>query len=98
MTHSIYRHAVKLIPLAVLATLSALPVQAAPFVDAQGDFLPSYTGAKDADLDVRFADVVIDEKAGTVTVSGILAGPIDRASGKFYVFGIDGRRHRPRQH
>ena len=83
------RYRVKLLSLAVLATLCTSPVHAAPFIDAQGDFLPTYTGTKDADLDVRFADVVIDPKAGTVTLSGILAGPIDKASGKFYVFGID---------
>jgi hypothetical protein len=40
-------------------------------------------------LDVRIAQVVIDPKAATVTVSGVLAGPVDKESGKFYVFGID---------
>ncbi len=79
----------KLLSLAVLAGLCAPAVQAAPFIDAQGDFLPTYAGPRDADLDVRFADVVIDPKAGTVTFTGIVAGPIDKASGKFYVFGID---------
>jgi hypothetical protein len=72
-----------------VATGLASPARAAPTIDAQGDFLPTYSGPKDADLDVRFADVVIDPKAGTVSLSGILAGPIDKASGKFYVFGID---------
>ena len=75
--------------LALAAACSAWPAHAEPFIDAQGDFLPTYAGPKDADLDVRFADVVIDPKAGTVTVSGVLSGPIDKASGKFYVFGID---------
>ncbi len=83
------RTRVHLLSLAVLAGLCAPAAQAAPFIDAQGDFLPTYAGPKDADLDVRFADVVIDPKAGTVTFTGILAGPIDPASGKFYVFGID---------
>jgi len=78
-----------LISLALAAACSASPAQAAPFIDAQGDFLSSYAGPKDADLDVRFADVVIDPKAGTATVFGVVAGPIDKASGKFYVFGID---------
>ncbi len=83
------RHRVKLFSLTVLAALCASTAHAAPVIDGQGDFLPSYAGPKDADLDVRFADVVIDPKLGTVTFSGILAGPIDKASGKFYVFGID---------
>jgi len=81
-------HRGNLLALAVLAAL-AVPAHAAPVVDAAGDFLPTYAGPKDADLDVRVAEVVIDAKAGTVTLSGVLAGPIDRASGKFYVFGID---------
>jgi hypothetical protein len=81
-------HRWNLVALSVVAAL-AMPAQAAPVVDAAGDFLPTYTGPKAADLDVRFADVVIDPKAGTVTLSGVLAGPIDKASGKFYVFGID---------
>lgn len=82
------RHRLTWLALAALAAL-APTVHAAPAIDAAGDFLPTYTGPKDADLDVRFADVVIDPKAGTVTLSGVLAGPIDKASGKFYVFGID---------
>jgi hypothetical protein len=75
--------------LAVAAACSATPALAAPFIDAQGDFLPTYTGPKDPDLDVRFADVVIDPQAGTATFFGILAGPIDKTSTKFYVFGVD---------
>jgi hypothetical protein len=82
------RHGVKLLALAAAAAL-APPAHTAPAIDAQGDFLATYTGPRDADLDVRFANVVIDPKAGTVTFSGILAGSIDKASGKFYVFGID---------
>jgi hypothetical protein len=41
----------------------AHPLDAAAFVDATGDFLPTYLGPKDAALDVRFADVVIDPRA-----------------------------------
>ncbi|HSC65978.1 MAG TPA: hypothetical protein VLD35_20245 [Caldimonas sp.] len=77
------------VALAIAAACSTTPALAAPFIDAQGDFLPSYAGPKDPDLDVRFADVIIDPQAGTATFFGILAGPIDKASGKFYVFGVD---------
>jgi len=63
--------------------------QALPFIDASLDFLPSYTGAKDADLDVVQADVVIDPQAQTVTLSGTMKGNIDTRSAKVYVFGID---------
>ena len=75
--------------LALAAGLAASSVFALPVVDVQGDFLPTYTGPKDADLDIRFADVVIDPKAGTITFSGIFAGEIDKTSAKVYVFGID---------
>jgi hypothetical protein len=64
----------------VAASLATTPAAAAPTIDAQGDFLPSYTGPHDLDLDVRFADVVIDPKAGTVSLSATLAGPIDKIS------------------
>jgi hypothetical protein len=78
-----------LLALATAAGFATSNTNASPFIDAPGDFLSSYAGPRDADLDVRFADVVIDAKAGTVTFSGTLAGAIDKASGKFYVFGID---------
>lgn len=78
-----------LLALAALACLGTSAAHAAPAIDAQADFLSSYAGPRDADLDARFANVVIDPQAGTVTVSATLAGPIDKASGKFYVFGID---------
>lgn len=62
---------------------------ALPFIDASNDFLPTYTGPKDADLDVVQADVVIDPGAGTIAFSGTMRGAIDRQSPKLYVFGID---------
>ena len=71
------------------ALTTGAPVRAAPFIDAPADFLSSYTGPRDADLDARLAEVIVDPKAGTVSFLGVLAGPIDKASGKFYVFGID---------
>ena len=63
--------------------------QALPFIDSSNDFLPTYTGAKDADLDVVQADVVIDPQAQTITFSGTMRGDIDRSSQKLYAFGVD---------
>lgn len=63
--------------------------QALPFIDSSNDLLPSYTGARDADLDVLQADVVIDQRAQTITFSGMLKGNIDTRSSKVYVFGVD---------
>jgi hypothetical protein len=42
--------------LALMAGIASAHASAAPLINAQGDFLPSYVGPKDADLDVRFAD------------------------------------------
>jgi hypothetical protein len=75
---------------AVLCTAGFMAhAQAMPFLDASDDFLSSYTGAKDADLDVVQADVVIDPEARTITFSGAMRGNIDTRSNKLYVFGVD---------
>ena len=72
------------------ALLAAAPASAnGPIDDRAGDFLATYTGPHDADLDVIAADVVINTTTQTVRLSGTLAGPIDKRSGKLYVFGID---------
>jgi hypothetical protein len=63
--------------------------QAVPFIDSSNDFLTSYTGNKDADLDVVQVDVVIDPQDQTITFSGTMRGDIDKASQKLYVFGVD---------
>jgi len=84
--------AIRFLPLLSLTLASGLatpPLSASPLIDAVGDFLPSYTGPRDPDLDVRFADVVVDPEAGSITFAGTLAGAIDKASTKVYVFGID---------
>ena len=78
-----------LLAAALCAAGLAGQVQALPFLDASNDFLPSYTGAKDADLDVLQADVVIDPQAQTITFSATMRGSIDTRSTKLYVFGID---------
>ena len=78
-------------PLAAMLCAAGFAVHAPalPFLDASNDFLPTYTGPKDADLDVLQADVVIDPRAQTVALSGTMKGPIDTRSSKLYVFGID---------
>ena len=62
---------------------------ALPFIDASDDLLPTYTGPRDADLDVVQADVVIDPAAAGVALSATMKGAIDTRSTKLYVFGID---------
>jgi hypothetical protein len=86
--HSLFR---SLKPLAAALCVAGFTAQtpALPFLDAGNDLLPTYTGAKDADLDVVQADVVIDPQAQTITFSGTVRGNIDTRSPKLYVFGID---------
>jgi hypothetical protein len=79
----------KLLAAALCTAGLAGHAQALPFVDASNDFLPSYTGAKDADLDVLQADVVVDPHAKTITFSATMKGDIDTRSPKLYVFGVD---------
>jgi hypothetical protein len=81
----------KLRPLAAVLCALGLTahVQALPFLDASDDFLSSYAGPRDADLDVVQVDVVIDPEAKTVTFSGTMRGNIDIRSNKLYVFGVD---------
>jgi hypothetical protein len=64
--------------------------QASPVVDASNDFLSTYTGTKDDDLDVLQADVVVDPQAQTITVSATMKGNIDTSSSsKLYAFGVN---------
>ena len=65
-----------LIGIAAAAVSAAHGARAAPFVDAPGDFLPTYASPKDADLDARVVDVVIDPVARTITFFGSVAGPM----------------------
>jgi hypothetical protein len=75
------------IALACLA-VAALPVAAqATVIDPAGDFLGSYTGPKNADLDVLSADVRFD---GTnFIMSATMAGMIGATANSLYVFGFD---------
>ncbi len=83
------RRSARLLAAALCAAGVASTAQALPFLDASQDFLLSYTGQKDSELDVVQADVVIDALAQTMTLSGTMRGTIDTRSPKLYVFGID---------
>lgn len=82
-------HLLKLFAAALCTAGFTGHAQALPFLDASPDFLPSYAGPKDSDLDVLQADVVIDALAQTITFSATMKGNIDTRSPKLYVFGID---------
>lgn len=72
---------------AALAASLATAAAAVPTADPLGDFLPTYTGPQNGDLDVAFTEVFL--QAGTFNFTALLAGDIGTTPGGFYVFGVD---------
>ena len=65
----------------------ALPVSAAPILDPVGDFLPSYTGPHNGDLDVVAAEVFFDGSSFLFTSTS--AAPIGTTPGGVFVWGVN---------
>ena len=65
------------------------PVRAGPIFDPLGDFLPTYTGAQDAGLDVFSHEVTL--VGDRLNFFGRMAGPIapTQAVGGLYLIGVD---------
>ncbi|MFI4965311.1 MAG: PEPxxWA-CTERM sorting domain-containing protein [Caulobacterales bacterium] len=78
-------------PLAVAGVLAAaavaLPARAATVVDPANDFLATYTGPHNGDMDVLSVSAVRD--ATDVTLTAILNGPVGSIAGEAYVLGIN---------
>ena len=72
---------------AVVAAAGSAVAAPAPLADATGDFLPSYTGPLNADLDVRSSQVRL--AAGVFDFTATLGGTIGTTPGGFYVFGVN---------
>jgi hypothetical protein len=68
--------------------LVSTPAFAATNNDPVGDFLPSYTGPHQADLDVKSFSVTYNGSTG-FDISATMAGPIDLAAPGFYVVGVN---------
>lgn len=73
---------------AVLA-VAAGPAHAAAITDPTGDFLPSFVGAHDADLDVTAFSVAFDDVAMVFNFNATLAGDIDPSRPGLYVIGAN---------
>ncbi len=58
-------------------------------VDATGDFLPSFVGTQDADLDVTSFSVTYDTISSTFTLGATFAGAINPANVGRYVIGVN---------
>ena len=67
----------------------AVPAHAATITDATGDFLPSYAGPHDADLDVISFNVSFDAAADAFRLTAAMAGDIDRRKPGLYVIGVN---------
>jgi hypothetical protein len=74
---------------AALAYAAAAPAHATAIDDPAGDFLPSFIGAHDADLDVTAFSVSFDDVAMAFNFSATLAGDIDPSKAGFYVIGAN---------
>jgi hypothetical protein len=74
---------------AVLALAAAAPAHAATVTDAVGDFLPTYVGPEDADLDVISFSVVFDDVADAFRLTAAMAGDIDPSRAGLYAIGVN---------
>ena len=72
---------------ALAVAASAVPAQATTITDPLGDFLPTFTGPHDGDLDVLTASAAIN--MASVTLSATLDRAIGTTPGAIYVFGIN---------
>jgi hypothetical protein len=69
--------------------LGAGAAQAHTVLDPTGDFLPTYTGPRDADLDVTSFTVDYDPTTQNFMLSATFAGTIDPSENNVYVIGAD---------
>ena len=59
----------------------------ATFIDPTNDFIPSFVGPHNGDLDVKSADLTLNGQQFTFTTT--LAGPVGTTTGSLYVLGLD---------
>jgi PEP-CTERM motif len=89
LTHSgrLFRPLLSFAALAALSLLAVQDIKAELIADPAGDFLPSYTGPKNGDLDVVSAQVFFNGSSFTFTSAQ--AAPIGLTTGAVYVWGVD---------
>jgi hypothetical protein len=69
--------------------MTGAAASAATISDPVGDFLGSYTGPHEADLDVASFSVNYDAATQNFLLKTILAGPVDTSTPGVYVYGVD---------
>jgi hypothetical protein len=76
--------------LAALALVAGTgTAQAVTVTDPTGDFLPSFVGPNDADLDVTSFSVTYNAATSTFTLGAVFAGVVDPLKAGRYVFGVN---------
>lgn len=73
--------------IAAIGIMTATSAAAVPSIDAAGDFIASYTGPANADLDVLSSQVLL--RSGIFDFTATLGGDIGLTPGGFYVFGVN---------
>jgi len=69
--------------------LTCAPASANTVSDATGDFLPTFIGPNQADLDVTSFSVKYEFSLSAFRLSAVLAGDIDPTTGGIYVIGAN---------
>lgn len=78
-----------LIGLAAIGLATTAQAQSHSVTDPAGDFLASYTGPHQADLDVTSLSVSYDASTMNFLIQSTFAGAIDPATPGFYVIGVN---------
>ena len=73
---------------ALSAILAVAPAGATTVSDTAGDYLATYTGPLNSDLDIRSVTVFID-KSNDFVISATMAGPLGQTADADYVFGVN---------
>jgi hypothetical protein len=73
----------------LLSCIVSTPVTAATIVDPSNDFLLSYTGNHDLDLDVLSFSVNYNPTTSEFLLGVVLAGAINPAKAGLYIIGVD---------
>jgi hypothetical protein len=76
-------------PILIAVTTASFGAHANAVADPQGDFLPSFSGSRNAALDLLSADVTFDASNNQFLLQASTAGQISGANGAAYVFGFD---------
>lgn len=78
-----------LLGMAAVALATAAQAQSNAVTDPTGDFIPSYTGPDQADLDVTSLSVSYNASTTSFLIQSTFAGAVDAALPGFYVIGVN---------